>query len=79
MAEVIRMPRLSDTMAEGKIVTWNKKVGDKIVVGVLRDGLHLNLPVTLLRSDRVRYKIDSDANVTPEQMVVRKKWLGLVE
>ncbi|MFT3908906.1 MAG: pyruvate dehydrogenase complex dihydrolipoamide acetyltransferase [Ferruginibacter sp.] len=33
MAEVIRMPRLSDTMAEGKIVSWNKKVGDKIKAG----------------------------------------------
>jgi pyruvate dehydrogenase E2 component (dihydrolipoamide acetyltransferase) len=30
MAEVIRMPLLSDTMTEGKIVTWNKKVGDTI-------------------------------------------------
>jgi pyruvate dehydrogenase E2 component (dihydrolipoamide acetyltransferase) len=30
MAEVIRMPLLSDTMTEGKIVTWNKKVGDNI-------------------------------------------------
>ncbi len=33
MAEVIRMPRLSDTMTEGKIVSWNKKVGDKIKPG----------------------------------------------
>ena len=33
MAEVIRMPRLSDTMAEGVIVGWNKKVGDKIKPG----------------------------------------------
>lgn len=33
MAEVIRMPRLSDTMAEGKIVSWNKKVGDKVKAG----------------------------------------------
>ena len=30
MAEVIRMPLLSDTMTEGKIVKWNKKVGDKV-------------------------------------------------
>lgn len=30
MAEVIRMPLLSDTMKEGKIVAWNKKVGDWI-------------------------------------------------
>ena len=38
MAEVIRMPRLSDTMVEGKIVSWSKKVGDKIKPGdVLAD------------------------------------------
>ncbi len=30
MAEVIRMPLLSDTMTEGKIVKWNKNVGDKV-------------------------------------------------
>lgn len=30
MAEVIRMPLLSDTMTEGKIIAWNKKVGDKV-------------------------------------------------
>ena len=33
MAEVIRMPRLSDTMEEGKIVAWHKKVGDKVKPG----------------------------------------------
>ena len=33
MAEVIRMPRLSDTMTEGVIVGWNKKVGDKVKPG----------------------------------------------
>ncbi|MEI8052392.1 MAG: pyruvate dehydrogenase complex dihydrolipoamide acetyltransferase [Bacteroidota bacterium] len=33
MAEVIRMPRLSDTMTDGKIVVWYKKVGDKIKQG----------------------------------------------
>ena len=30
MAEVIRMPLLSDTMTEGKIVKWNKKIGDTV-------------------------------------------------
>ncbi|MBC7866902.1 MAG: E3 binding domain-containing protein, partial [Gloeobacteraceae cyanobacterium ES-bin-316] len=30
MAEVIRMPLLSDTMTEGKIILWNKKVGDEV-------------------------------------------------
>jgi pyruvate dehydrogenase E2 component (dihydrolipoamide acetyltransferase) len=30
MAEVIRMPLLSDTMKEGIIANWNKKVGDQV-------------------------------------------------
>ncbi len=33
MADVIRMPRLSDTMQEGFIKTWLKKVGDTIKPG----------------------------------------------
>ena len=33
MAEVIRMPRMSDTMTEAVIVGWNKKIGDKIKPG----------------------------------------------
>ena len=33
MAEVIRMPRLSDTMEEGNIIGWLKKVGDKVAPG----------------------------------------------
>ena len=33
MAEIINMPRLSDTMEEGTVATWLKKVGDKISEG----------------------------------------------
>jgi len=33
MAEIITMPRLSDTMTEGTVATWLKKVGDKISEG----------------------------------------------
>ena len=33
MAEIIRMPRLSDTMEEGVIVAWMKNVGDKVEPG----------------------------------------------
>jgi len=33
MAEIITMPRLSDTMTEGVVAKWLKKVGDKIVEG----------------------------------------------
>ena len=33
MAEIITMPRLSDTMTEGVVAKWLKKVGDKISEG----------------------------------------------
>lgn len=33
MAEIIRMPKMSDTMTEGVIVVWNKKVGDTVKSG----------------------------------------------
>jgi pyruvate dehydrogenase E2 component (dihydrolipoamide acetyltransferase) len=38
MEEVVLMPRLSDTMTEGVIAGWHKKVGDKVIKGeVLAD------------------------------------------
>ena len=33
MAEVITMPRLSDTMEEGTVASWLKQVGDKVREG----------------------------------------------
>ena len=33
MAEVIRMPKMSDTMEEGVIAEWHKQVGDVIKSG----------------------------------------------
>ncbi len=33
MAEEILMPRLSDTMTEGVVATWNKRVGDAVKAG----------------------------------------------
>ncbi|MCU0347361.1 MAG: pyruvate dehydrogenase complex dihydrolipoamide acetyltransferase [Saprospiraceae bacterium] len=35
MAEIIKMPRMSDTMTEGNIVAWHKKEGDKVSPGDL--------------------------------------------
>ena len=35
MAEVVSMPRLSDTMEEGTVAKWHKKVGDKVSEGDL--------------------------------------------
>lgn len=33
MAEVIKMPKMSDTMTEGVLAKWHKKVGDKVKAG----------------------------------------------
>lgn len=35
MAEIIRMPKLSDTMTEGVVAAWHKKVGDTVKEGEL--------------------------------------------
>ncbi len=35
MAEIIRMPKLSDTMTEGVVAKWHKKVGDQVSSGDL--------------------------------------------
>jgi pyruvate dehydrogenase E2 component (dihydrolipoamide acetyltransferase) len=35
MPEIVRMPKLSDTMTEGVVAKWHKKVGDKIKSGDL--------------------------------------------
>jgi pyruvate dehydrogenase E2 component (dihydrolipoamide acetyltransferase) len=35
MAEIVTMPKMSDTMTEGTIAAWHKKVGDKVTTGEL--------------------------------------------
>ena len=35
MAEIVRMPKLSDTMVEGVVAEWYKKVGDNVETGDL--------------------------------------------
>jgi pyruvate dehydrogenase E2 component (dihydrolipoamide acetyltransferase) len=35
MAEIVRMPQLSDTMTEGVVAEWHKKIGDKVESGEL--------------------------------------------
>ena len=33
MAEIVRMPKLSDTMTEGVVASWLKQVGDEVENG----------------------------------------------
>ena len=35
MAEIVRMPKMSDTMEEGVVAVWHKKVGDTVASGEL--------------------------------------------
>ena len=35
MAEIVTMPRLSDTMTEGVVAKWHKQVGDTVSEGDL--------------------------------------------
>ncbi len=35
MAEIVKMPKLSDTMTEGVVAKWHKKVGDSVKSGEL--------------------------------------------
>ena len=54
-----------------------KKPGDKISLTVSRDSLTVTLPVNILRNNKFKYKIESLPEPTPQQLIVRKKWLGL--
>lgn len=54
-----------------------KKVGDKVNVTVIRDGIMVVLPVTLLRNPTVKYRIEDNGTPTPAMLAVRKKWMHL--
>ena len=54
-----------------------KKVGDVVRVSVVRDGLKKELDVTLTANDAVKFKTSLNANASPLQLAVRKKWMGM--
>jgi predicted metalloprotease with PDZ domain len=53
-----------------------KHPGDKIVVSISRDGLPMDLTVTLLKRTSVKYHMESIAEPSGRQLEVRKKWLN---
>ncbi len=53
MAEFITMPRLSDTMEEGTVIKWHKKVGEKISEGDL---------LAEIETDKAIQEFESDSN-----------------
>jgi predicted metalloprotease with PDZ domain len=64
-------------ISDGSNLIAGKKPGDKIQVTVNRDGQSVTLPVTLLKSNRVKYKIVPVDSPSAQQLAVRKKWLSL--
>ena len=57
MAEIVRMPKLSDTMTEGVVAAWHKKIGDKetpVYEEKDKDGK--------LTKDFVQYKVIKDGD-----------------
>ncbi|YCJ91441.1 MAG: dihydrolipoamide acetyltransferase family protein [Candidatus Karelsulcia muelleri] len=55
MAEVIFMPRLSDTMEEGTVVKWHKKIGEKILEGEI---------LAEIETDKAIQEFEAESNST---------------
>lgn len=55
MAEIIRMPKMSDTMTEGVVAKWHKKIGDTIKSGDL---------VAEIETDKATMEFESYQNGT---------------
>ncbi len=52
-----------------------RHIGDKVTIGLVRDGQSLTLPVTLQKDAQVKYRMESLPQPSDEQKVVREKWL----
>lgn len=63
MAEVILMPRLSDTMTEGVIAAWHKKVGDSVKKGDL---------LAEIETDKATMELESYQNGTVLHLGIEK-------
>lgn len=64
MAEVIRMPKMSDTMTEGVIAAWHKKVGDKVKSGDL---------LAEVETDKATMELESYEDGTLLHIAVKEK------
>lgn len=55
----------------------SKRAGEKLSLLVARDGLMKTIEVTLTADNTGKFHIEGDKNASPEQLLVRKKWLKL--
>ena len=63
MAEVIKMPRLSDTMEEGVVAQWLKKVGDKVSEGDI---------LAEIETDKATMELESPDDGKIEKILVKE-------
>lgn len=62
---------------EIEVFISSAKVGEKLEIQVVRDGLVKDIEVTLLKNPSVKFKIMPSENATAMQLKIRKKWLSL--
>ncbi len=73
MAEpyVIKMPQLSDTMTEGTVVSWEKKVGDFVARGTVVATVETDKAIMDVEVFREGYRL-GDKVIRPAQVIVGK-------
>jgi serine/threonine protein kinase len=69
--------KVSGTMAELDKAIAAKAIGEKLKIGIIRDGLPMTINLTLDRNPAVRYRFVSVDNLSKEQLLLRAKWLAL--
>lgn len=73
MAEIITMPRLSDTMTEGKVAKWHKKLGDAVNEGDVLAEIETDKAVQDFESEikgRLLYIGTEEGNAAPVDSIL---------
>ena len=77
MAVPVAMPRIGQTMSEGTILSWEKKIGDQVQKGEVLAKVETDLSEADIVAEKDGYLIRIDAD--PEQIVPCGEtiaWLG---
>jgi pyruvate dehydrogenase E2 component (dihydrolipoamide acetyltransferase) len=72
MATVVRMPKLSDTMTEGVLVAWHKKIGDAVKSGDLLAEIETDKAVMEFESyfnGTLLYAIDTGTSLEVDKVI----------
>lgn len=72
MATVVRMPKLSDTMTEGVLVAWHKKIGDAVKSGDLLAEIETDKAVMEFESyfnGTLLYAIEAGASLEVDKVI----------